>query len=268
MIGWSNTSLDGWARIGRLNLTTTAIAVVTAAASMVAWVVSPGLVSSLAYVPGLTGPWTLLTWPLANQVRLFSVINLVFFWVIGHDTESFLGRNAMAKLLAGTFVVLTGLAFVLGLVGVGAVLAGIDMVAFLVFLLWIAENPRRPVFFQVPAWALGALLLGVNAAQLLAARAWGNLLGLLAGLVLVALWARQLGLLAAYAWLPVWKRRRRHLSAVPRPSASEARQARRRLADDERLDQLLGKISASGLDSLTPVERKELDQLRLRRRNR
>ena len=266
VIGWSGDAPDGWVRIGWMNLTTTAAAVLGTAVSMVVWVIAPGLVQSLALVsPGGSRIWTLTTWPLANGIDLFAILNLFFFWMIGHELESTLGRQAMAKLLLGIAVISTVLTVLVGLAGVVTTLAGMGTIAFQVFLLWIAENPRRPMFFQIPAWVLGAALLGVSAAQLLAYRAWGSLLVLLLGTGLVALWARQLGLLSGYRWLPLWRRRR--LSAV-RADVVQARQARHRAADDQRLDDLLAKISSCGLDSLTSAERRELERLRIRRRNR
>ena len=266
VIGWSGDAPDGWVRIGWINLTTTAAAVLGTAVSMVVWVIAPGLVQSLALVsPGGSRIWTLTTWPPANGIGLFAILILFFLWMTGHELESTLGRQAMAKLLLGIAVISTVLTVLVGLAGVVTTLAGMGTIAFQVFLLWIAENPRRPMFFQIPAWVLGAALLGVSAAQLLAYRAWGSLLVLLLGTGLVALGARQLGLVSGYRWLPLWRRRR--LSAV-RADVVQARQARHRAADDQRLDDLLAKISSCGLDSLTSAERRELERLRIRRRNR
>ncbi len=273
-MSWQNTTGDSWGRIGRLQITTTAAFVVVTVVSMLVWIVVPTLGGALGLtVPALLSGqvWRVVTWPLVNGVSLFGLLNLFFFWIIGHDLEATLGRNGMAKLLAGVWASLTVACVLVGLVLQGTALVGASMILFAIFLLWIAENPRRPMFFNIPAWVLGALILGVNIAQMLAYRDGGGLLTLLLSLALVAVWARRLGLLTQYAWLPGGPRRQRRRAArtsATQPTASrrERKQAERRANDDERLDTLLAKISEQGLHSLTPAERSELDQIRLRRR--
>ena len=54
-------------------------------------------------------------------------------------------------------------------------LAGIGLIEFMVLLVWIAEYPRRPLFFGIQAWVFGAILLALQVLQLLAARGWANI---------------------------------------------------------------------------------------------
>ena len=79
--------------------------------------------------------------------------------------------------------------------------------------------------------------------------------------------ARRLGLLRDHDWIPG-----RAVDSRParpgRPTRAAKEQARRQAArakDDARLDELLDQISAQGMDSLSPAQRRELMKLRNRR---
>src|SRR5699024_9049897 len=129
-------------------------------------------------------------------------------------------------------------------------------------LVWIADNPTRRFIFNIPAWALGAFLLGLQLLSMLAARAWAPMLSLLLALFLVAVAARRHGLLSSLNFIPGGgtprrTTRRRPTSAKP----TSSRKQKRQVSDEERMDQLLDKIGAQGLHSLTKSERAELEKL-------
>jgi len=135
-----------------------------------------------------------------------------------------------------------------------------------VLLLWIPEDPTRRFLFNISAWAFGAFLLGLNVLTTIAARNWAALLALALSLVFVAMVARRVGLLADYSWIPGRRSARPVGRTHARSSARTTRSTRRAASDEDRMDELLGKISANGLHSLSKSERKELDKLRLRRK--
>ena len=116
-----------------------------------AWVVVPGLTGALAFTADLLlagQVWRPFTWPLAGALSLFGVLNLFFFWYFGTELENQIGRRRMASLLVGIWASLTVGALVAGLLLPGTVgLAGIGLIEFLVLLIWVAENPNRPLFF-------------------------------------------------------------------------------------------------------------------------
>ena len=241
--------------------------------AVVFWVVTavaPGLVSTLAFIPAgvATGQvWRLVTWPWAAGASLFGALNLFFFWYFGNDLEREIGRRRMAGLLVGTWAAVTVAYFVAALLtGDQVALAGLGLVQFLLLLVWIADNPRRPFFFGIPAWVVGAVLVGVQVLSYVAGRAWAYLLASVLAAALVAVLARRAGLLAGFSRLPGRGAARRPQPRPP-PDAPPARPQRRRAADAARLDELLDKISSEGIHSLSPGERKELDQLRQRRRS-
>ncbi|MCC2593551.1 hypothetical protein LKO27_09035 [Tessaracoccus sp. OS52] len=250
-------------------MTSTVFVVALGAFGILASVIFPMLPMLLALLPGavFSGEvWRLFTWPVPDQISLWSLLTLALLWYFGSQVEAAIGRAAMARLylwIWGALTVSTMLVGILAPESVGVV--GLNLVEFFVLLLWIAEYPTRRFLFNIPAWVIGAVLLGVQILQLIAGRAWGSLFSLLIALFLVAVAARGLGLLGAYGWIP--GRRRRSGGSSTRPShRAPSRAHRRHTSDEERLDDLLGKISAHGMDSLTRSERAELEKLRLRRR--
>lgn len=266
------SSGEPWFRLGRLEVGTTMFVVLAIAASWIAWVAAPGLPGALAFSMSAVADgqlWRLVTWPFANGLTLWTVLNLFFFWYFGTELEQMIGRNRMAWLLVGVWGSLTLASALVGLVaGAGAVLAGIGLVQFAILLLWIAEYPNRRFFFGIPAWVIGLVLVGVQAAGMLASRDGAGLLSLLLGFVLIAIVARRQGLLGEYAWLPGVRRTgSAGGGGAPRPTAprvprAAARAERRQTSSRERLDELLDRINDHGIDSLSPSERRELMRLR------
>lgn len=256
---------DSWGRVGRVEITSTVAVVALGALGILAAVVWPPLPQALAYAPDtlLRGQaWRVVTWPLADSISLWSVLNLVLLWYFGRYLENDIGRNAMAWLYVGIWGSLTLTTSVVRVFGPTAI-AGMQLVEFAVLLLWIAQYPTMRFLFNIPAWAFGAFILGLNVLSLLAARAMTSLLVMLLSLALVAVFARSRGLLSQYAWIPG---ARRSSSPKPRQSKSAQRQQQRQRSAAERIDELLDKINAEGIHSLTKKERAELDKLRQQRR--
>ncbi|TRY18721.1 hypothetical protein FOJ82_06290 [Tessaracoccus rhinocerotis] len=248
-------------------MTSTIFVVALGALGLLASVIVPFLPMLLALVPDalFNGEvWRLFTWPLADQISLWSLLTLVLLWYFGTALESQVGRAPMARLYLWCWGALTISTVLVGVVARGSVAAlGMNTIELFILLLWIAEYPTRRFFFNIPAWVIGAVLLGLQVLQMLAARAWGGLFSLLIALVIVALAAKRVGLLGTYSWIPGSQQRtRRRRTRHRAPTRTE----KRHTSDEQRLDDLLGKISANGLHSLTKSERAELEKLRLRRR--
>ncbi len=266
---WPASSNDSWFRVGRLEVTTVMFVVLVTVASWLAWVIYPPLSSDFALIPGAVSDgqvWRLITWPLADGLSFWGVLNLFFFWYFGTELEGQIGRRRMAWFLGGVWLSLTTATMIVGFVSPALFLAGIGPIEFMVLLVWIAEYPRRPLFFGIQAWVFGAILLALQVLQLLAARGWANIVSLLLGVLLVAIVARSQGLLSDYAWIPG---RTTKAARPARPKSADraaARQQTRRASDRERLDTLLDRISEGGLQSLTDAERKELGDIRNRLR--
>jgi hypothetical protein len=283
---------DGWFRLGSLELTTVVLVVALVVVSLVDYAIEPigkPVQSHLLLDPDsvLNGQvWRLVTWPLAYPVGfgLFDVIAVFFFWYFGNEIESQLGKRRMAWFL-GLLTVGLGLLWVLVVevlpFGYGA-LYSLNQVELMVLLTFIAEYPRRRFFFNIPGWVIAAVIIGLDVINYLGNRDWLYLINLFLGLFLAAVIARSLGLLAELTWVPriAMKRRSRPAKRTrrsgpapagggtvvtgpwqPPPSPPVSR-------DQAALDDLLDKISASGLDSLTDGEREQLLVLRDRLRRR
>ncbi|MGY0536963.1 DUF6576 domain-containing protein [Nocardioides sp. YJ-D4] len=223
--------------------------------------------------------WTLFTWPFAYpQFSIFDVLAIFFFWYFGSDLErNELGRVKFAWMLVAFTAVLSFLTVVFGAVlDPSYLLAGLGMLEMMVVLLWIAQWPDRMFMFNIPAWLFGVILVGIQLIQYLGYRSWVMLLVFVVGLAVNAFVARQFGLLDRFAWIP-------QVAGGPgQPRATKPAKAKKRKSgptvvtgpwesstvskDDQRMDELLEKIHAEGADSLTSKEKKELMQLRERRR--
>ena len=273
---------DAWFRLGKLDVTSTVLVVLIGAVGVVASAFAPVLYQAGRFVPAevLQGQvWRAVTWPFVDGISLWSILTLVLLWYFGRDLENQVGRRPMMSLYVALWAILTAVAFVVGLAMGGGVLAGLDSIQFVVLLLWIAENPRRPFFFGIPAWVVGAVLVALQVLSYIAIRDLAGLASLVGTFFVAAVVARRFGLLSDLSWLPGRRGSaprirqgggvRAPQAAAPRtPRAARAEQkaAARQASDHERMDALLEKISEQGIHSLTPAERKELEALRERRR--
>lgn len=273
---------DAWFRLGKLDVTSTVLVVLIGAVGVVASAFAPVLYQVGLFVPAevLQGQvWRAVTWPFVDGISLWSILTLVLLWYFGRDLENQVGRRPMMSLYVALWAILTVVAFVVGLAMGGGAMAGLRSIQFIVLLLWIAEYPRRPFFFGIPAWIVGAVLVALQVLSYIAIRDLAGLASLVVTFFVAAVVARRFGLLSDLSWLPGRRGSaprirqgggvRAPQAAAPRtPRAARAEQkaAARQASDHERMDALLEKISEQGIHSLTPAERKELEALRERRR--
>ncbi len=291
---------DPWFRIGTLDVGTTILVILLCVASMLLWAVDAATWLNLALLPEEVRSgqvWRVLTWPLANQPGIWEVFTLAIFWYFGREIEGMLGRARFGVLLLLLTVV----------PGVFAVLLNITLfelapVELGVFLIFIAEYPYARFFFGIPAWAIAAVIVGIQVLQYLAVRDEERILLLAISIATAALAARSFGLAASLSWIPKIPlpgsgggggRRRRATRrraadgdggsvvsgpwsrpsgppAAPRRSASLPQPPGPAAAhgDQAELDALLDKISDLGMDGLSNEEKRRLNDLSKRMRNR
>lgn len=280
-----NSPHEPWFRIGSLDVSTTVAVVLLNVVTILVFAVEGGggpVNMALGLDPDevLAGQvWRLVTWPISNPgISLWSVLAIAFFWYFGKDLESeMLGRTRMLRM-----VLLMSLVLGLLLVGIHTLglpvggLATIQRLEFMVLLVWVAEWPQRRFLFGIPAWVIGAVLVGLEVLQLVGYRLPGLLLHLLVGILGCALVARREGLLAEYAWIP-------RLGGAREPGGRRQRKPKRQFdphrptvvhggwsptpprqesKEEARMNELLDRIHASGIESLTDAERAELVRLR------
>jgi membrane associated rhomboid family serine protease len=280
---------DGWFRVGTVEVTTTVLLTALGLLSLLIYVVFPArvvvssagadyqsggaLLTHLMMLPDKVRGlqlWRLVSWPLANvpDQWFWSLLNLFFFFVFGSATERSFGKRRYLWLLGY-------LTIILGLVAlaVNTPVAGLDLIAFGVFAAFVVSNLHARTFFNLPLWGLALFFLAINVLQYLTARSWPQLLLLLlsVGLGVLAARAAQTSDLEAVPALPLPGLSPTGRTSPPRSKRRAPRgpatvtPIRRPPEPDEALaemevDMLLDKVAATGLDSLTPEERRTLER--------
>ena len=252
---------------------------------MFIYAIAPSFVEVLVLMPydvlHLGFVWQLVTWPLANAPSFLTLWNAVVLWFTGRSLERDIGKARFSWLLLAITLGQSVLALLLSLAfrTNGPALGGIGTLTLIVVLLFIAENPRMPFFFGIPAWVFGVIMVVIPLLQYIAMRYWLGLLLLALSLVLSAIFAKLAGLLTQYAFIPGKAISDRPRIRTPKKSRGSAKGStvvqgpwsttyEPPAREDAEMDALLDKIMASGLDSLTPKERKRLEELRQQRRSR
>lgn len=279
---------DPWFRIGTVDFNTTnAITLAQVVGFFV--VAAEGnfgpLMRHLPMVPDevLHGEiWRVVTWPLWTYISFWQVATVFFFWYFGTQLERDLGRKRALVFYGASTLVLSAVGLALSPFVPGD-LAGLGLLQFMVLLTFIAEHPHARFFFNIPAWLLGVILVGISILGYLADRDWFQLLSFVIGIFLCAVVAKSVGLLQDYRQIPSLARHHRS------PRQAQARRPRRTRrhqrghstgptvvagpwesasSDQRELDALLDKISQHGIESLTDKDRKRMIELRERiRRN-
>ena len=260
---------DPWFRIGTLDVTTTVLVVILGVAAMILWAVSQGSIRPLILYPDKVRQgqvWRIVSWPLYNPPDIWAAISLFFFWYFGRQVEEFMGRARFTWLLF-----LLALAPGIVAVGLGRPEASLAYVELAVFVVFCCEYPHARFFFGIPAWVLAVVFVGIQVLQLTGTRAGYSLIFLFAVLATGMLTTKAFGHAAEVPWIPrlpvgagqhhtrpprAKKRRPSGPTVVAGPWGGSAPPPEQR-----EIDALLDKIAKGGLDSLTPHERRRLDEV-------
>lgn len=286
---------DGWFRVGNLDITTTALLVFAGVASMFLYAINTAWFDNLLFHPILVRDgdfWRIVTWPIGNPpTRIWVVLTLAFFWLVGHYVEEMLGRQRYALMIAIVTVVPAVIVSALppaDFPTLGEL--GLSLLLTTTFVVFAVENPHAPSFFGIPIWILAAVFVGIDILRIVGDRYWGTLIMMLLAIGLGVATVRQWGFAERASFIPNLGRSRPHPPrrgpAPPRASSRRAGDRRRSgevvegpwsapapprssadvAAAQAELDALLDKISASGLDSLTSDEKRRLNELSKRLR--
>jgi len=240
---------------------------------------NPAVKESLAFRPDLilVQPWRLVTYMFAHGNLMHIFFNMLMLFFFGPPVEARWGSREFLKFyficgMAGAI-----LSFIFArhssIIGASAAVYGVGLA--------FAMNwPDTPIYiwgiFPVPAKILFSLLVAFSVFSAFTGRSDG-----------VAHFAHLGGIVAAYLYmkwdvhrrstaLAQWRKgkSRKKLSVVPgrpEPARPEPTPGEPSSADEARLlgelDRILDKISASGMSSLTPAERKLLDDVSRRYRH-
>ena len=146
-------------------------------------------------------------------------------------------------------------------------------------MIFALDNPSAMFFFNIPAWIIALVFVGIEVLSLTGERAWNQLFLELLCIAVGLVGARQCGMVEVLHWIPrVTGGGDRRRPVEGRRRASSCRRRRRRSSPDRgapvrtaatdqiELDTLLDKISASGMDSLSRAEKQRLNELSKRLR--
>lgn len=276
---------DGWFRIGTLDVTTTAFMVLGGVASMFWYAIDKASLFKLVYFGFFVRDgelWRVVTWPLVNPPNnIWVVLTLAFFWFVGHQVEDRIGRRRFTILLLAMTALPAALVTVMKFDdGYGAY--GLSILGIALLCVFALDNPGAMFFFGIPAWVLAAVYVGIDVLRYLGDGAYEALVLEIAVIVIALGGARQFGMLDEIAFIPRVGGGRPAGASSRAPQRSRSKKGNGDVVagpwtapapthsplEELELNQLLDKISASGMDSLSKQEKARLNELSKKLRGR
>lgn len=242
--------------------------------------------------------WRLFTWaipamPFGMAPSIWSVLALFFYFYFGSMLERMMGRQLYTILLAAIAIMPAIVMTVLSLFynenfGIGVGYLGLLEVG--VLCAFICANPTIRFFGSIPGWVLAAIFVGIDVLRYLGDQQYSLLLFELLIVAVAVLGVRAMGFAEDTTQIPKVplppslggspyrkadaarnatkkntrpkdrpvrkKKNRSNLRAVPSaptPSVAEV--------NEKEMDDLLDLVSSGGLESLTPEQRRRLEEL-------
>lgn len=275
---------DPWFTVGSVAVTTTVAVTALGLLGVLLVVIEGGygLISEALLLDNsaITGGqlWRFITWPIPPASDFFwALLGLIFFFLIGSQFESLLGRRAFTSLIVAIVVIPAVLATIVGVLFDDNVPTfGLGMIFLGVAAGFAAAMPQARSFFGIPFWVIVAFFFFIQFLQLLTLRSMPGLVMLTSTAFIGLVMTRSLGF-SNVEWIPSVAlppvvtgtsastapkksrpaRRRSKggskgkakLRAVPTASTSEAE-----------IDALLDQVNEQGLDSLTKKQKQTLER--------
>ncbi|MGD9996265.1 MAG: rhomboid family intramembrane serine protease [Ilumatobacteraceae bacterium] len=270
---------DGWFRIGPVDVTTTALMVGLGVVSMFVYAASKSWFMKLVFHPIWVRDgdiWRLVTWPIANPPdSIFVIITLVFFWFFGHRIEEMVGRVRFTWLVLVATVLPAAIVTLIGRFEASTSLeVGLGVLGTAMLVVFAFDAPNAPFFFNIPAWIIALIFVGINLLQYLGDRLWGTIVLELLVIATAVVMVRQYGFLDQLTFIPKLtggkapaRRGGSRSRGRGRPRQRQGRDFDRVVsgpwtgpspADQHEMDQLLDKMNSVGLSD---AERKRLSEL-------
>lgn len=293
---------DGWFRAGNYDITTTDILCALSVLSMFLWGLFGSAWDRLPFMPALVRDfeiWRLVTWPIAAQPSVWLLLGVVFFWLFGQQLEALFGRGKFVIWVLALTIVPALVLTLLGPLGTSIdfmVQFGLNNLFLGGIWVYAATYPGVKWFGVVPLWAVAAVFTVLNLLQATGTEETGQVLFILVSVAVALVAGRSLGLATG------WPIPHIPLAGVGSGSGSSGRSKKKKskpqrsagssksrgvvqgpwknapapmpppvgpsAADQAELDSLLDKIGANGMDSLSGDEKKRLNDLSKRLRNR
>jgi hypothetical protein len=225
------------------------------------WDFTPLVFQSTAFLRGAI--WQPLTSPLIQTATFFFLFNLFFFYWSGNEVERFLGIRRYLELIG--LLLLVPPIFLIGWGALGAhwPYYGSYELSIGMFIAFATLYPNIELFGWVTLKWIAFAGIVLASMQALPNHEWGNLSILwgmcLAAFLFIRVVQERLPIAAKMAEYNPFRRKPK-FKVVPKPGAA------RRTEEDvyETIDPILEKIARSGIGSLTPAERRQLDRARNR----
>lgn len=294
--GQFSSGQQPWFRLGEFDVGTSALAAFAVFFGMLVSVAEGGSASVTKWLRYsgddiLSGQiWRLVTWFVPNDPDIWIVVSIAMIYLIGMRIEALLGRVGLLKFLVAVVFSSSLIALLLHVLGqeiqvlpTGYVfsLNGFAISSAL-FVALVLAMPGAQSFFGLPLWALIAVLYVVRLLVLIQDRWWADVYLELVVLGATMVIARAFGLAEAYPWIPDV---RPLLAKTPgggtsagsassyspgSPRKPLGRRGRKAASDtpivavdssfeEMGIDEILDQISAFGMDSLSPSQKKKLD---------
>jgi membrane associated rhomboid family serine protease len=269
---------DGWFKIGNVDITTTALLVGLGVISMFVYAASKTFFWKLIFLPSEVRHgeiWRLASWPIANPPSsIFIILTLVFFWFFGHRIEEMVGRVRFTWLIVIITVVPAAIVSAVGSFQLStSEEVGLGLLGTAMLVIFAAEDPNAPFFFNIPAWLIASIFIGISVLQYLADRLWGTLSLMLLVLATALVVVRQYGFVERLTFIPKFGSGSRGGSS---PKGRAPKKAKRKQGrdfdrvvtpgpwtdstanDQAEMDRLLDKMNSVGLSD---AERRRLTDL-------
>lgn len=246
--------------------------------------------------------WRLVTWPLPNPPSLWTLLLVAVFWMLGSQLEGLLGRRRFTFFLLALTVVPALVMTALELINISGFAYGLHYVELGVLVAFATQYSNIRFWPGIPAWGLAGIIVGMAVLQAISTRDAYDLTLTVTVALFAPLLLRALGYAEHHDWLPKFPlpvqsgsrshrpsgrsrnrqskrqtpgRRSSHVSAVPptsaRPSSTWPPQPPppppAEVAAQAKIDALLDKMGEHGLESLTDAERRALEDLSKRLRD-
>ena len=291
---------EPWFRVGNVDVTSSVLVAAICTVSMFVyaidktllgwlWLVSDGFEFGPAIAGGVRQGqiWRLITWPMFNPPSVWTAIDIAIIWYFGREIERQLGRIRYLWFLA-TVVVVPAIGYVIIVPTfvdqTGAIIAGALYLASALIIAFTAMYPTAQAFFGIPFWILAVVVEMITVLQLVGDRVWDGLVFLFLLTAVALLSARAYGI-SELEWIPKipLPASLSGESRRPAPQGSKRGRGIRRsgrkgaatvtpirppnstptsadLLRQAEIDVLLDKINEHGIGSLTPEERRRLDE--------
>lgn len=291
---------DGWFKLGKIDVSTTALIVGLGLCSMVLFAISPSASEKLAFSTMSVRDgevWRILTWPVLNPpISIWALVSLLVFWWLGHLIEDQIGRVPYTWLVVAMTVIPAVLVTLLNFENDlypgrwSAYTFSVSLLSLGMLTIFGLDRPDARFFFGIPAWVIAAAFIFIEVLQDLGNRAWATLIMDLLVVIVGCIGARQRGMLDHLEFIPRWRKLAGnpspygHIgSAAPKAKRTKGRKAKQKGGggvvagpwpqpggisplEQAELDVLLDRIGEGGIDSLSPHEKARLTELSKRMR--